>query len=123
MDQKLFALQQMVDHITEDSGFYGTIISSEEGLIIINSNHLDSKIEIEPLAAKAASIFNDYEIISENPEDIIITYTNKKIFIRKLSPLNNSENSILLIAIMPLNMRYYRRKINKIANNVLNSIC
>jgi len=123
MDHKLETLQQILDNMTEDSGFYGAVISSEEGLIIINSNHMDPKIEIEPLAAKAASILNNYEIFSDNPEDITITYPNKKIFIRKVSTFNNTENSVILIAIMPNNMRYYRRKVNKIANNVIRSIC
>ena len=122
MDQKLNTLQQILNHITEDSGFFGSIVSSEEGLIIITSNQMDPRIEIENLAAKAASIFNEDGVISGNPEDITISYPNRKVYIQKISLFNNSKNSILLITIMPQNFRYFRRKINKIAKQVCSII-
>jgi predicted regulator of Ras-like GTPase activity (Roadblock/LC7/MglB family) len=121
LDQKLNTLQHIVNNITEDLGFFGSIISSEEGLIIFTSNQVDPKIELESLAAKAASLFNDYREFSENPEDITISYTDKKIFIQKISLTNNADNGILLITIMPQNIRYFRRKVNKIAKHLSNS--
>ena len=121
LDQKLNTLQHIINNITEDLGFFGSIISSEEGLIIFTSNQVDPKIELESLAAKAASLFNDYKEFSENPEDITISYTDKKIFIQKISLTNNSDNGILLITIMPQNIRYFRRKVNKIAKHLSNS--
>jgi len=114
-------MQYMINNITEDLGFYESIIASDEGLIILTSNQVDPKIEIESLAAKAASIFNDYKEFSENPEDITITYTDKKIFIQKISLIDNSNNCILLITIMPQNVRYFRRKVNKLAKYVSNA--
>ena len=116
--QKINTLQYIINNITEDLGFFGSIVSSEEGLVILTSNQVDPKIEMESLAAKAASLFNDYKEFSENPEDITITYTDKKIFIQKISLLDNSDNSILLITIMPQNIRYFRRKVNKLAKYV-----
>jgi predicted regulator of Ras-like GTPase activity (Roadblock/LC7/MglB family) len=121
LDQKLNTLQHIINNITEDLGFFGSIISSEEGLIIFTSNQVDPKIELESLAAKAASLFNDYREFSENPEDITISYTDKKIFIQKISLTNNSDNGILLITIMPQNIRYFRRKVNKIAKHLSDS--
>ena len=121
LDQKLNTLQHIINNITEDLGFFGSIISSEEGLIIFTSNQVDPKIELESLAAKAASLFNDYREFSENPEDITISYTDKKIFIQKISLINNSDNGILLITIMPQNIRYFRRKVNKIAKHLSDS--
>lgn len=121
LDQKLNTLQHIINDITEDLGFFGSIISSEEGLIIFTSNQVDPKIELESLAAKAASLFNDYREFSENPEDVTISYTDKKIFIQKISLTNNSDNGILLITIMPQNIRYFRRKVNKIAKHLSNS--
>jgi len=121
LDQKLNTLQHIINNITEDLGFFGSIISSEEGLIIFTSNQVDPKIELESLAAKAASLFNDYREFSENPEDITISYTDKKIFIQKISLTNNSANGILLITIMPQNIRYFRRKVNKIAKHLSDS--
>jgi predicted regulator of Ras-like GTPase activity (Roadblock/LC7/MglB family) len=121
LDQKLNTLQHIINNITEDLGFFGSIISSEEGLVIFTSNQVDPKIELESLAAKAASLFNDYREFSENPEDITISYTDKKIFIQKISLTNNSSNGILLITIMPQNIRYFRRKVNKIAKHLSNS--
>lgn len=121
LDQKLNTLQHIINNITEDLGFFGSIISSEEGLIIFTSNQVDPKIELESLAAKAASLFNDYREFSENPEDITISYTDKKIFIQKIALTNNSDNGILLITIMPQNIRYFRRKVNKIAKHLSNS--
>lgn len=116
MDQKFYVLQQILDEMTEDSGFFGSIISSQEGLIIINSNQMDPMIEIESTAAKAASIFNEKGVLSDDPDSITIGYPNKKVFIQKI-PLNNGEgDSFLLIIIMPNNMRYYRRKVNKLKN-------
>lgn len=121
LDQKLNTLQHIINNITEDLGFFGSIISSEEGLVIFTSNQVDPKIELESLAAKAASLFNDYKEFSENPEDITISYTDKKIFIQKISLANNANNGILLITIMPQNIRYFRRKVNKIAKHLSNS--
>jgi len=121
MDQKFNTLQQILNEITKDSGFYGSIISSEEGLIILNSSQMDPKVEIESLAAKAASIFNEDDVVADHPEDITISYINKKIFIQKVSLPDNSDNYLLLITLMPHNYRYFRRRINKIINLVLKS--
>ncbi len=122
MDQKLFTLQQILNHIIEDSGFFGSLVASQEGLIILTSNQMDPKIEIESLAAKAAAIFNEDGIISDNPEDIVISYPNRKIFIQRISLFDSIINSILLITIMPNNLRYFRRKVNKIAKQVCSII-
>lgn len=121
LTEKINTLQYVINNITEDLGFFGSIVSSEEGLIILTSNQVDPKIQMESLAAKAASLFNDYKEFSENPEDITISYTDKKIFIQKISLTNNSDNCILLITIMPQNIRYFRRKINKLAKYVSNT--
>ena len=93
----------------------------ETGKKIAETQGISPKIELESLAAKAASLFNDYKEFSENPEDITISYTDKKIFIQKISLTNNSDNGILLITIMPQNIRYFRRKVNKIAKHLSNS--
>ena len=100
MDQNFNTLQQILNHLTEDSGFFGSIVSSEEGLIIITSKQMDPKIEIETLAAKAASIFSEDGMLTEFPEDIIISYPNKKIFIQKIPLLNELGDQILLIVVM-----------------------
>lgn len=122
MDQKLFTLQQILNHIIEDSGFFGSLIASQEGLIILTSNQMDPNVEIESLAAKAAAIFNEDSLIKDHPEDIIISYTNKKIFIQKIPFFDQTSNSILLITILPNNLRYFRRKVNKIAKQVCSII-
>lgn len=122
MDRKLDALQQILNEITEDSGFYGSIISSDEGLIVISSSLMDPKIEMESLAAKAASIFNEKGVVPDDPECVTIGYPNKKIFIQKIPVFNNFENSLLLITILPSNLRYFKRKINKIAKQVCSGI-
>ena len=118
MDRKLDVLQQILDEVTEDSGFYGSVVSSEEGLVVISSNLMDPKVEVESLAAKAASIINEKGVLSDYPDCVTIGYPNKKIFIQKISLTENSENSVLLIAILPSSLRYYKRKINKIAKQV-----
>lgn len=114
MDQKFNTLQQILNHITKDSGFYGSILSSEEGLPIINSTQMESNIEIESLAAKAASIFNEDGVVTEYPEEITITYPNKKIFIQKISLIEENGAYAFLIVLMPPNMRYFKRKIIKL---------
>ncbi|MHA1132015.1 MAG: hypothetical protein ACTSQI_06030 [Candidatus Helarchaeota archaeon] len=122
MERKLDVLQQILDQITQDSGFYGSIISSDEGLIIVNSNQMDPKVEIESLAAHAATIFNEKGVLYDHPECVTIGYPNRKVFIQRLSLFNDSDNSILLITILPHNLRYYKRKINKIAKQVCSII-
>ena len=122
MDEKLNALQQILDNLTEDSGFFGSIISSEEGLIILSTNRMDPTMEIEALAAKAATIFNEYEESSSMPQDITINYPSKKIFIQKVSSFNNSGNSVLLITLMPQNLRYFRRKVNRLVKHTYSII-
>ncbi len=122
MDGKLNVLQQILDKITEESGFYGSIISSEEGLIIINSNQMDPRIEIESLAAQAASIFNEKSLLSgsDYPENVTIDYPTRKIFIQRIYTADGinekNRNGFLLIILMPNNMRYFRRKANKLKN-------
>ncbi|MHA1321885.1 MAG: hypothetical protein ACTSRL_03735 [Candidatus Helarchaeota archaeon] len=118
MDQKLQKIQHILNKSIQEFGFFGSIIASQEGLIIFNSNQMDPKIEIEILAAKAAAIFNEQEMVMENPENITICYPKKKIFIQKISVFNGTVNNLLLIVLMPANMRYFRRKVNKIANKL-----
>ena len=122
MDRKLDVLQQILDQITRDSGFYGSIVSSDEGLIIVNSNLMDPKIEIETLAAQAATIFGEKNILSDYPDCVTIGYPNKKVFIQRISLFTKSDDSILLITILPHNLRYYKRKVNKIAKQVCSII-
>lgn len=114
MDRKFNTLQQILNHLTEDSGFFGSIISSEEGLVVMNSTLMDPNIEIESLAAKAASIFNEDGVVTEHPEDITITYPNKKIFIQKISLIEGNGANAFLIVLMPPNMRYFKRKVFKL---------
>ncbi|NVM30601.1 MAG: hypothetical protein HWN65_17300 [Candidatus Helarchaeota archaeon] len=114
MDRKFNTLQQILNHLTEDSGFFGSIISSEEGLVVMNSTLMDPNIEIESLAAKAAAIFNEDGVVTEHPEDITITYPNKKIFIQKISLIEGNGANAFLIVLMPPNMRYFKRKVFKL---------
>lgn len=118
MDQKLDALQEILNQLIEESGFFGSLLASQEGLIILCSKQMDPTLELESLAAKAASIFSEDSLISDYPEDIIINYANKKIFIQKVSIISGAGNNLLFITVMPTNMRYYRRKINKITKEV-----
>ncbi|NVM53130.1 MAG: roadblock/LC7 domain-containing protein [Candidatus Helarchaeota archaeon] len=119
MDRKIDVLQQILDDIIEESGFYGIILTSDEGLIVTHSKLLDQEVDLDSLAARAANIFNENGIGIYNPEDIIVSYPNKKIFIQKVSFSEDSTPILLLITIMPSNVRYFKRKINKIKKNLI----
>ena len=99
------------------------MIEGDEGLIILSSNNKpNNDMDLESLAAMAASLFSkesisDYELL----RDIEVNYKEKKIYITKLDEnLLNEAKNIMFIIIIPPNIRYFKRKINKVKNKIKN---
>ena len=116
-------LEKFLYAVNEKTGFFASMIISDEGLIILSSNNKpNNDMDLESLAAMAAGLFskdniNEYDLL----KDIEVNYKEKKVFITKLdeSLLNESKN-IMFIIIIPPNIRYFKRKINKVKNKIKN---
>ncbi len=122
MDQEVVVLQQELNHLIEKSGFLGGLIASQEGLVILASEQKDPSIEIDNLAANAASIFNENSMYSDSAEEVMISYPNRKVFIQKLLLPEDISNILLFILIVPNHLRYFRRSANKVAKYSLNLV-
>ena len=115
MEQEVLTLQHELNSLIKESGFFGGIVVSQEGLVVLVSQLIDPAIEVDSLAAMAASIFNESGMISENPEDVVIAYPDRKVFIQKLPLLDTLANYLFFITIIPNHIRHFRRNANKIA--------
>ena len=54
MEHEVPTLQQELNSLIEESGFFGGIVASQEGLVVLASNQRDPSVEIDSLAAMAA---------------------------------------------------------------------
>jgi len=114
-------LENFLYAVNEKTGFFASMIVSEDGLIILSSNNMiNNEIDMESLAAMAANLFTrdnftEFELL----KDIEVNYKEKKIFITKLNEklLNESKN-IIFLTIIPPNIRYFKRKISKVKNKI-----
>ena len=99
--------------IVEKTKIFGSILCSEEGLIIIDTFNNNSIYNTETISAMAASMISEHNYGYIPPQEIILSYENDKIVIRKiLSPKKHLD--LILISIVPHDLRYYRRYVNKI---------
>ena len=112
-------LENFLCAVNEKTGFFASMIVSEEGLIILSSNSSE-KIDLESLAAMAANLFTrdnftEFELL----KDIEVNYKEKKIFITKLNEkLLNETKNIIFLTIIPPNIRYFKRKISKVKDKI-----
>jgi len=114
-------VQKQMDLIVQDSEIIGSILCSEEGLIIIDTFNYNSIYNSETIAAMAASMMFSHTFGFIPPNEIILTYDNEKVIIRKVfSKKKNLE--FLLITIVPSKLRYFRRHINKLAKIIQKNI-
>jgi len=104
-------LQSELERIKDENGLLGNILSSEEGLVIIDSidsNYYDATL----ISAMAASLITENHFGFSHPNEIVLTYDNERIIINKFY-LKKKDIQLLLISIIPLNMRYFKRCLNK----------
>ena len=104
-------LQFELEHIKDENGLLGNILSSDEGLVIANSVNSDLYDPIL-ISAMAASIITENHFGFSNPNQIILSYDAEKIIVNKFkTPKNGTE--LLLISIIPQSKRYFKRCLNK----------
>ncbi|MFX0135703.1 MAG: roadblock/LC7 domain-containing protein [Candidatus Hodarchaeota archaeon] len=105
---KIDKLKECLEDLNMKNGNKGCILCSEEGLVVISTKDGENEIEFDSLAAMGAtilSIMNDQIFL-----DIIVTYENKKVFIRKIE---GDICNFIFINIFEYNKRYFRRDVNK----------
>lgn len=102
----------MLDNININSLYY-LCIASKQGQILINSEKIPIRIDLNAIVQEVALLFRKLEKTIQQPNDIILTYTDEKVYVQKI-PFNlNSENFLLLIAVLPINCLYFKRAIKK----------
>lgn len=111
-------LKQLLSQAVKEVALFGSLIVSQEGLPITNSDQIDPKIEIEVLAAKVATYFDEGGIISEIPNEILFSFPGKKIFIIRIPSIGRANDSMLLITIIPNTIRFFKRNIKKIVKQI-----
>ncbi len=118
MKTNVFNMQDDFNRVIREQGFLGSLIVSNEGLIIQSSKVMPDEIKVDTLAAKAAAIFSFEGVLHDEPDNIVINYSGMKVFIRKVTYPNQIYDFILLIMIMNPSERCFLRRTNKIANNI-----
>ncbi|MBD3226623.1 MAG: hypothetical protein GF329_00410 [Candidatus Lokiarchaeota archaeon] len=106
-------VQRGMNDIVENSDICGSILCSQEGLIIVDTFGYDSIYNTETISAMSASMIHEHNYGFIPPEEIILIYNNEKIVIRNIF-LEEKDQEFLLISIIPINMRYFKRKVNKL---------
>lgn len=105
---KIDKLKEYLEDLNTKNGNKGCILCSEEGLVVISTKNGNNELDFDSLAAMGAtllSIMNDQIFL-----DVIITYENKKVFIRKI---DGEICNFIFINIFETNKRYFRRDVNK----------
>ncbi|MHA1248383.1 MAG: hypothetical protein ACTSRP_00180 [Candidatus Helarchaeota archaeon] len=116
-------VQDSINTVIEETDIIGCILCSEEGLLIIDTFGYDSIYNPEIIAAMAASMINDHNYGIIPPDEIVLHYShqNEKVIIRKVQ-CKRKLQEFLLITIVPLKMRYYRRYVNKLIKIVIKNL-
>ncbi|TFF88291.1 MAG: hypothetical protein EU548_09055 [Promethearchaeota archaeon] len=114
-------VQREMNSIVNNSDIFGSILCSQEGLIIVDTFGYDSLYNTETISAMSASMIHEHNYGFIPPEEIILIYNNEKIIIRNIF-LEEKDQEFLLISIIPINMRYFRRKINTLEKIIKNNL-
>ncbi|NHI92764.1 MAG: hypothetical protein EAX96_09715 [Candidatus Lokiarchaeota archaeon] len=109
-------LENFLNAFNQKIGIFGSLVISDDGLIILSSRDLSNNIDLESVAADAANIFN-----SDNNfyKEALLSLNEMKVYVTRMDDekIKNSK-SMIFISILPPNIRYYKRKINKIKNKI-----
>ena len=104
-------LQSELERIRDESGLFGNILSSDEGLVIIDAINLEN-YDSTLISAMAASMITENHFGFSNPNEIILSYDTERIIINKFY-IQKKDVELLLISIIPPVMRYFKRCLNK----------
>jgi len=104
-------LQSELEKIRDENGLLGNILSSEEGLVILDT--LQSEVyDSTVISAMAASLITEDHLGFSSPKEIILSYDGEKIVINKFN-IPKKDIDLLLISIIPQKLRYFKRCLNK----------
>ncbi len=112
---------KILQHVLDDMDIMKVrhlCIASPEGQILINSQKIPIKIDLKPVVEEVASLFRNLERFPHAPSDIILTYTNEKVYVQKIFSNSSSEHFLLFIAVIPLNCLYFKRALKKNVKNI-----
>ena len=99
----------------EDKGLHGFFFISEDGLIVLSSKDVSNDIDVESVAADAANIFNSD---ANYYKDVVFSINEAKVYITRMD--SDGSKPMMFMTILPHNVRYFKRKINKIRNKIRN---
>ena len=106
-------LESFLQAINQKTGFFGSLIVSDDGLIVLSSKNLSNDIDVESIAADAANIFNSD---ANFYKDAVFSVNDNKVYVTRMQA--DSSKPMMFMIILPPNVRYYKRKINKIRNKI-----
>ena len=106
-------LENFLQAINQKTGFFGSLIISDDGLIVLSSKNISNDIDVESVAADAANIFNSD---SNFYKDVVFSINETKVYITRMNI--DGSRPMMFMTILPHNVRYYKRKINKIRNKI-----
>ena len=117
-NDKIDEIKKCLEELNKKNGNKGCILCSEEGLVVISTKNGEKNNDFDSLAAMSANLL---EIINEQVLlDVLVSYNNKKVFLRKI---NGTICNLIFINIFANDKRYFRREINKAIrriNKILN---
>lgn len=111
-------LRELLNKATKEAAIRGCLLVSQEGLPILCSDNLDPEIEIENIAAKVASLFDEGVLFSGLPNEIVFLFPSEKIFILRIPLADRALNSMLFVTIIPNTVRYFKRSLKRIGKHI-----
>ncbi|MHA1298137.1 MAG: roadblock/LC7 domain-containing protein [Candidatus Helarchaeota archaeon] len=114
-NDKIDEIKKCLEDLNRKNGNLGCILCSEEGLVVISTKNGDNDTDFDTLAALGATLL---DVLNEQVfNDIIISYENKKIFVRRII---GEICNLIFINILNCNKRYFRRDVNKTVKKISN---
>lgn len=120
---QLDELEKFLEHVNQNVGFLGTFICSDEGLIVLSTKNNDrishGVLDIDAIAALIASFLFQNDIMDISfISDLSITFNRIIIHVHLIRNVKSGKNKLILINLIPIEIRYYKRIIKKINSKI-----
>ena len=88
-------LENFLQAINQKTGFFGSLIISDDGLIVLSSKNISNEIDLESVAADAANIFNSD---ANFYKDAVFSINDAKVYITRMHM--DSSKPMMFMAIL-----------------------
>ena len=112
-NDKIDKIKKCLEDLNAKTENKGCVLCSEEGLVVISAKNGDIETDFDALAAMGASLLdmmNDRILL-----DVLISYENRKVFVRKIE---GDICNLIFINIFAGHKRYFRREVNNTVKKI-----